>query len=112
MYYRLNLQPDPMKDYYLQDIYGNTYIGRWLVGNTYEGWYIKEVIDPQNYLAKEAGKIYSQKEIKIYSYKLDDEESDKRTYKNYIPKRVLDEAFFGHKEIGDFRETPEILSYI
>ena len=109
MYYRLKMQPDPMKDYELQDIYGNTYLGRWLVGKTYEGWYIKNSIGEQNNLAKKPGAIYSQKEIKIYSYRLADSD---REFKNYIPRRLLDEAFFGHMCISDFRETPGISSYL
>lgn len=109
MHYRLNFQPDPMKDYKLMDIYGNEYIGRWLVGRTYEGWYIKTLFNKENNLAKVPHAIYSQKEIKMYGYKLVDSEHE---YKNYIPRRLLDEAFSGHTHISDFGETPEILSYL
>lgn len=103
MYYRNNLQPDPMVDYELVDIYGNEYVGRWLVGKTYEGWYVKSD-EVESYKA-----VYSQNELRIYGYR---PVGSNREFKRYIPKRLLDDAFYGHKSISDFRETPEILSYI
>ena len=104
MYYRMNLQPQSMEDYELIDIYGNTYIGQWLVGSNYEGWYIKAGLscDPKP-------GVYSQKEIKIYGYRPVGSDKD---YKNYISKKLLDEAFYGHTHISDFRETPAIMSYL
>lgn len=107
MYYRTNLQPDPMKDYELIDIYGNEYIGRWLVGRTYEGWYIKLFISDDK--EGQYNSIYSQKELKIYGYK---PLGSKHEFTHYIPRKLLDEAFYGHQAISDFRTTPEILSYI
>lgn len=98
MYIRSKLQPDPMTDYVLEAEDGSVYIGRWLVGNTYEGWYIKQTVSG---IEKTRG-VYSQKELRITHY----------SNRLYIPKALMDDAFYGKGEISDFRETPEILKYV
>ena len=103
MYRRVNFQPDPMNDYILEDTEGNAYLGRWLVGNTYEGWYIKRFTDPSR-----KPTILSQKELKIvYFY----ENNSMLTRHRYVPKKILDNAFCGRMEIEGFSSL-EMLCYV
>lgn len=97
MYKRVNLQPDPMKTYILKDSKGRITKGRWLVSNTYEGWYI---LDGRT--------IVPQDRIKVIKYC---ETSNVNIEHNYIPKKFLDEIFNGKSEIPFFNE-PDILCYI
>ncbi len=105
---RSKMQPNPMRDYILEDINGKRYTGRWLVGNTYEGWYITEI---DGYNLKKAGyspRIEKQKDLKIrYFY-----ENDGIYARHvYIPKKILDANFQGKQEIPRFIE-PDTLFYI
>lgn len=97
MYIRSKMQPDPMQDYILEDVYGKHHVGRWLVGNTYEGWYIRN-----------EHKIYSQDELQVLYFKPKDKVD---TWKRYIPKVVLDLAFLGRSEVADFRNCLEMTPY-
>lgn len=105
MYIRSNMQPDLEKDYILETEDGKQYVGRWLVGRKYEGWYIKEL--PNNHYVRY---IFSQKELPVRWFKLKDDESDR--FHRYIPKAILDEAFCGHDEMPDFNLCPEINPYL
>ena len=116
MYRRDSMQPDPVKDYVLltDDC---AYVGRWLPGNTYEGWYLTGIIlytDGEDKVEELTPRILSQKELKVIEYvPLDKYMSGKHVKVNkYIPKALLDEAFYGHQEISDFRCAPDILCYL
>lgn len=103
MYRRANFQPDPMKDYILEDAEGNAYLGRWLVSNTFEGWYVKKFVDPER-----KPEIISQKELKIIFFY---EDTNALTCHRYVPKKILDDAFRGRNEVGGF-SSPEMLCYM
>lgn len=109
MFKRTKMQPDPMKECILQDEDGALHYGKWLVGNTYEGWYIIKSQNPE----LKTPCILSQKEAKIvYFAPFEEFESNNYHPKRYIPKALLDEAFYGHAEVEDFRCTPDILCYL
>lgn len=109
MYVRSRMQPDPMKDYILEDEDGNKFLGRWLVGAEYEGWYVKAYFDEQGAKHECAPVIYSQKELHIMWYKPSE---GKGIRKRYIPKKTLDEGFWGLAAIQNFSETPEMEVYL
>ena len=112
MFTRTTLQPEPMKDYILFDKDHYAYLGRWLVGNTYEGWYIKEYLNPEH-RDKELPAIFSQKELEVQLFApVEEFDVSNPKARNYIPKALLDEAFYGHTEVEDFRCTPDILCYL
>lgn len=90
---RTNLQPDPMTDYYLESIDGTVYFGRWLVGKSYEGWYLK----PRSGTPITERCVKSQNELGIISFS---ETEPGSPVKRYIPKILLDEAFRGKSEIA------------
>ena len=98
MFQREYMQPNPMQTYILETADGTEYVGRWLVGNTYEGWYLQD--EPRG--------IFSQKELDVvfYSECCNSHEMKHR----YIPKKLLDNMFRGRKEIPHL--SPEILCYI
>lgn len=110
MYKRVNLQPDPMRDYYLRDKDGTTYLGRWVVSNTFEGWYIKDVsaVDDEWCPMHIKPKVISQKKLKIVDYYENDSSCKVR---KYIPKRILDDCFRGSDEIAGFC-NPDIVCYL
>lgn len=95
MLIRENLQPDPMKDYILEDLSGHLLLGRWLASNTYEGWFIKDAGSP--YDDKEFPYIIPQSSLKIVFFY--DAENERKKHR-YIPKSYLDEAFRGRHEIA------------
>ena len=107
MYKRVNMQPDPMKDYILECEDGSAYIGRWLVGNDYEGWYLKNVKDIQE--NSDMPKIVSQKDLKVVKFY---DRKNPTVGHQYIPKKLLDEAFWGRSEILNFYTTPDIMCYL
>lgn len=122
MHNRMNMQPDPMKDYVLltDDC---AYVGRWLPGNTYEGWYLTGIVlyaDDEDKIEELTPRILSQKELKVIEYvpvedyelAMSSEEARGIKVHRYIPKALLDEAFYGRQEISDFRCTPDILCYL
>ncbi|MBO7450885.1 MAG: hypothetical protein J6U54_11010 [Clostridiales bacterium] len=109
MYERSRMQPDPMKDYILEDEDSNRFLGRWLVGKVYEGWYIKAYLDKQGAKHECTPAIYSQKELHIMWYEPADVRGKR---KRYIPKKTLDAGFWGLAAIQDFRDTPEMEEYL
>ena len=90
MFRRVNVQPDPMKDYILECENGKAYYGRWVCGNsTYEGWYLPEV-----------RMIFPQKILKVITYA--EVNGAKRTY---FPKSFLDDVFGNRSEIPFFTQS-------
>lgn len=99
MYRRVNLQPDPMKDYILETLSGVEYIGRWLAGATYEGWYVK---------TEDGGKVVPQSILKVIVFR---EPYKGAARHKYIPRKYLDRAFKEKFEVVHFIE-PDILCYL
>ena len=110
MYNRSNMEPHLMTDYILFCDDGNSYIGHYLRGKTYEGWYVKDCI---NIPKEDLPKIFSQKELKCLAFtKLADFGDEHNEVRRYIPLKLLDEAFQGHQEVHDFEHAPDILCYL
>ena len=113
MFDREKMQPEDWILYILFDKDGNGFIGRWLCGkDSYEGWYVIHAFSDDK-LEDKLPAIFSQKELKVKEYvALDDFNSGNYVTKHYVPRHLLDEAFYGHDRIEDFRCTPDILCYI
>ena len=95
MFKRTKVQPDPMKDYILEDSNGFLFLGRWLVGKTYEGWYIKDVSSLKADIKTPF--IISQKTLKVMNYY--DVDDPKKKHR-YISKDYLDEVYKGRDEVS------------
>lgn len=109
IYVRYRMQPDPMKDYILTTEGGERLLGRWLVGNTYEGWYIKGYFDERSATWHECQHVYSQKELNVSQFEPFDRTGHS---KPYIPKKILDEGFHDLAAVEDFRAVPEMGQYL
>ena len=108
LHVRYRMQPDPMEDYILTTESGSQLLGRWLVGNTYEGWYIKGYFDDEGTL-HECRHVYSQKELNVSRFQPFNMMGNE---KPYIPKEILDESFHHLAAVEDFRGTPEMGQYL